>query len=42
MGEALLLGSARVRPAKLEAAGYKYRHPELGEALNATLISSPR
>jgi len=42
MGEALLLGSAFVRPAKLEAAGYVYRHPELGEALNATLISSPR
>jgi uncharacterized protein len=37
MGEALLLGSARVRPAKLEAAGYRYRHPELGEALLATL-----
>jgi uncharacterized protein (TIGR01777 family) len=39
MGEALLLGSARVRPAKLEAAGYKYRHPELSEALQATLKS---
>ncbi|HEY4932313.1 MAG TPA: TIGR01777 family oxidoreductase [Terriglobales bacterium] len=37
MGEALLLGSARVRPAKLEAAGYRYRHPELAEALLATL-----
>jgi uncharacterized protein (TIGR01777 family) len=37
MGEALLLGSARVRPVKLEAAGYKYRHPELSEALQATL-----
>ena len=30
MGEALLLGSARVRPAKLEAAGYSFRHSELG------------
>jgi NAD dependent epimerase/dehydratase family enzyme len=39
MGEALLLGSARVRAAKLEAAGYKYRHPELSEALQATLKS---
>lgn len=39
MGEALLLGSARVRAAKLEAAGYKYRHPELSEALQATLTS---
>jgi uncharacterized protein (TIGR01777 family) len=37
MGEALLLGSARVRPAKLEGAGYEYRHPELSEALQATL-----
>jgi uncharacterized protein (TIGR01777 family) len=37
MGEALLLGSALVRPAKLEAAGYQYRHPDLGEALQATL-----
>jgi len=39
MGEALLLGSARVRAAKLEAAGYKYRNPELSEALQATLTS---
>ena len=37
MGEALLLGSALVRPAKLEAAGYPFRHPELGEALDAVL-----
>ena len=37
MGEALLLGSARVRPTKLEAAGYQYRHPELREAFRATL-----
>ena len=39
MGEALLLGSARVRPAKLEAAGYAYRHPELSATLQATLTS---
>src|ERR1019366_6133301 len=31
MGEALLLGSARVRPAQLAAAGYTYHHPELSE-----------
>jgi len=37
MGEALLLGSALVRPAKLSAAGYSFRHPELNEALRATL-----
>ncbi len=37
MGEALLLSSARVKPAKLEAAGYGFRHPELDEALRFTL-----
>ncbi len=37
MGEALLLGSALVRPTRLEAAGYAFRHSELGEALRATL-----
>ena len=37
MGEALLLGSALVRPAKLGAAGYAFRHPELAEALRFTL-----
>jgi len=37
MGEALLLASARVQPAKLEAGGYAFRHPELDEALRFTL-----
>jgi uncharacterized protein (TIGR01777 family) len=37
MGEALLLSSARVRPARLEAAGYAFRHSELNEALRFTL-----
>jgi len=37
MGDALLLGSALVKPAKLEAAGYVYRHPELADALQATV-----
>src|ERR1019366_4621071 len=37
MGQALLLGSARVRPAQLAAAGYTYHHPELSEALQDTL-----
>lgn len=37
MGEALLLSSARVKPARLEAAGYALRHPELDEALRFTL-----
>lgn len=33
MGEELLLGSARAIPAKLLAAGYRFQHPELREAL---------
>jgi len=37
MGESLLLASARVTPAKLQAGGYNFRHPELAEALQATL-----
>jgi uncharacterized protein (TIGR01777 family) len=37
MGEALLLSSALVRAARLEAAGYAFRHPELDEALRFTL-----
>jgi len=37
MGDAALLGSARVVPAKLQAAGYQFRYPELREALQAAL-----
>jgi uncharacterized protein (TIGR01777 family) len=37
MGEALLLSSARVKPAKLESSGYAFRHPELDQALRFTL-----
>jgi uncharacterized protein (TIGR01777 family) len=37
MGDAALLGSARVEPAKLMAAGYQFRHPTLKEALQAAL-----
>lgn len=37
MGDAALLGSARVNPAKLKAAGYQFRHPTLKEALQAAL-----
>jgi uncharacterized protein len=33
MGEELMLASARVLPAKLEASGYKFRYPELKPAL---------
>jgi uncharacterized protein (TIGR01777 family) len=37
MGESLLLASARVQPAKLEAAGYPFRHPDLVDALASVL-----
>ena len=37
MGEELLLTSARAVPEKLQAAGYKFRHPDLDEALRAAL-----
>jgi len=37
MGDAALLGSARVEPAKLKAAGYRFRHPHLRDALQAAL-----
>jgi len=37
MGEELLLTSARVMPAKLSAAGYRFVHRELLEALRAEL-----
>ncbi len=37
MGEAALLGSARVEPAKLKSAGYQFRHSHLKDALQAAL-----
>ncbi len=37
MGDTALLGSARVEPAKLKAAGYQFRHPHLKDALQAAL-----
>lgn len=37
MAGPLLLASQRVLPAKLEKLGYKFVHPELGSALEATL-----
>ncbi len=37
MAESLLLASTRVVPAKLEQSGYKFRHPELEEALRHLL-----
>ncbi len=37
MGETLLLDSANVIPTKLEAAGYKFVHPDLSGALQAAL-----
>jgi uncharacterized protein len=37
MGEELLLTSIRAEPAKLKAAGYRFTHPELGDAMHAAL-----
>ncbi len=37
MGQALLLGSARVLPRRLEHAGFGFRHPDLEGALRAAL-----
>jgi uncharacterized protein (TIGR01777 family) len=39
MGRTLLLGSSRVSPAKLEAAGFSFRHPDLEGALRHALAS---
>jgi uncharacterized protein len=38
MGESLLLASQRLQPARLEASGYAFEHPELEEALRKTLL----
>lgn len=40
MADALLLSSARMEPARLLAAGYKFRHPELEPALRDLLGKS--
>jgi hypothetical protein len=37
MADALLLASARVEPARLSAAGYKFKHPQLEGALRHAL-----
>jgi len=37
MADALLLASARVEPARLKAAGYRFLHPQLDEALGHIL-----
>ena len=37
MGESLLLASARVIPAKLEAVGFRFQYPDLPGALRAAL-----
>ncbi|MGH7320673.1 MAG: TIGR01777 family oxidoreductase [Candidatus Rokuibacteriota bacterium] len=42
MGPALLLASARVLPARLEAAGFQYRHAELADALREALGETRR
>lgn len=37
MGQEALLTSTRAEPQKLKAAGFTYRHPEIGEALASVL-----
>jgi hypothetical protein len=37
MAEALLLSSCRVKPTRLEEAGYQFKHPDLEPALRALL-----
>jgi uncharacterized protein (TIGR01777 family) len=40
MGDSILLGSSRVIPTLLEAAGFRFRYPELSHALRAVLGES--
>ena len=37
MADAALLASQRVAPSRLEALGFRFRHPSLGEALRVIL-----
>jgi NAD dependent epimerase/dehydratase family enzyme len=37
MADALLLASSRVEPARLLTSGYRFRHPDLEEALRQML-----
>lgn len=39
MADDLILGSTRVIPSRLQAAGYAFSHPEIGEALAAAIRS---
>jgi uncharacterized protein (TIGR01777 family) len=40
MGEALLLGSTRVLPKRLEAAGFSFEYSEVGAALKSLVYSN--
>lgn len=40
LADAALLASQRVRPAALERGGFRFAHPELGDALRAALSSA--
>ncbi|MGH7500385.1 MAG: TIGR01777 family oxidoreductase [Longimicrobiales bacterium] len=42
MAEEILLDGARVVPARLQAAGYEFRHPRLAEALYSMLRGNDR
>jgi uncharacterized protein (TIGR01777 family) len=41
MGEALLLGSQRVKPTRLEQAAYEFKHAQLEQGLRAVLQKKP-
>jgi NAD dependent epimerase/dehydratase family enzyme len=40
MGQEALLTSTRALPVKLQQAGYRFKHPEIEEALKAVLSES--
>jgi uncharacterized protein (TIGR01777 family) len=41
MAREMLLGGQRVRPARLQASGYEFRHPDIDEAL-ADVVGATR
>lgn len=41
MGQELLLASTRVRPTRLTESGFKYREPDLEDALRSVLVRGP-
>ena len=41
LAETLLQASHRVRPAALEASGFRFGHPDVTEAFRSLLLGSP-